>query len=134
MPAFETPVLVDKKWLGDDVFDPEAGIERGEGILKDDLHIAAQAAHFTGAGGEQVAAFETDAARSRLDQAQQQASERAFARTRFADQAESFAGVNVERNIVDGAHFAVSFPKHRFALRINLCEISDFEQRHVAEC
>ena len=101
---------MDKKRLGDDVFDAEAGIERGEGILKDDLHIAAQAAHFAGAGGEQVAAFEADAARGGLDEAQEQASERALARARFADQAESFAGVNVERDIVDGAHFAAELP------------------------
>src|ERR1022692_641698 len=91
--------------LGDDVLDAEAGIERGEGILEDDLHIAAQPPHFAGAGGEQVAAFEADAARSRLKEPQNQPSQRALARSRFAHQSESFASLNVERNIVHGANF-----------------------------
>ena len=77
--------------LGDDVFDAEAWIERGEGILKNDLHVAAQAAHFAAAGGQQIAAFEADAAGGGLDQAQNQASQRALAGAGFADQAESFA-------------------------------------------
>jgi hypothetical protein len=34
-------VSVNEEGLGDDVFDAETGIERGEWILKDDLHIAA---------------------------------------------------------------------------------------------
>jgi hypothetical protein len=32
---------VNEEGLGDDLFDAETGIERGEWILKDDLHIAA---------------------------------------------------------------------------------------------
>ena len=55
-------VSMNDERLGDDFLDTEAGIERGEGILKDDLHIAAQPAHFAGAGAEQVASFEADAA------------------------------------------------------------------------
>ena len=66
--------------FGDDVFDAKAGIERREGILKDDLHIAAQTAHFAWTSREQVAVFETDAARCGLDQAQDQPSEGALAR------------------------------------------------------
>ncbi len=46
--------------LGNHVFDSHAGIKRSEGILKDDLHIAAEATHFGMIGGEQVAAFEHD--------------------------------------------------------------------------
>jgi hypothetical protein len=34
-------VSVNEEGLGDDLFDAETGIERGERILKDDLHIAA---------------------------------------------------------------------------------------------
>ena len=87
---------VNDQRLGDDVFNAEAGIERGEGVLKDDLHIAAEAAHFAGAGGEQIAVFEADVAGRGLDEAQDQSSERALARARLAHQSEGFAGVNVE--------------------------------------
>jgi hypothetical protein len=117
--------------LGDDVLDAEAGIERGEGILEDDLHIAAQPPHFAGAGGEQVAAFEADAARSRLKEPQNQPSQRALARSRFAHQSESFASLNVERNIVHGANFTSGLSaKRRFAVRINLGQVADFDKRH----
>jgi hypothetical protein len=56
-----------------------AGIERAERILKNDLHVAAQAAQFTGAGGQQVMTIEPKAARSGLDQTQRQPAQRALA-------------------------------------------------------
>ena len=105
----------------DDLFDGEARVERGEGILKNDLQVAAQAAHFGAAGGEQVASIEPDAAGGGLDQAEDEASERAFARAGFADQAKRFAGMDVKRNAVDGADFAV---------RIDLRKVADFDERH----
>jgi hypothetical protein len=79
-PSFRAFLFVDEKRLGDDFFDAEAGIERGEGILKDDLHITAEASHLAQAGGEQVAVFKADAAGSGLDQAEEQTSERALTR------------------------------------------------------
>jgi hypothetical protein len=69
---------MNKQRLGDDVFHPVTGIEGGERILENDLHVAAEAAHFAGAGGEQVAAFEVNAAGGGLNQPQDQASERAL--------------------------------------------------------
>src|ERR1700687_1057248 len=36
---------VDDQGLGDDVFHPKAGIERGERVLKNNLQVAAKAAH-----------------------------------------------------------------------------------------
>jgi hypothetical protein len=121
---------VDDKRLGDDVFDTKARVERGEGVLKDDLHIAAQAAHFARARREQVPAFEVNSAGGRLDQAQDEPAERALARARFADEAECLARMNVERNVVDGAHFSFSAgtsAQREFALRINLGEIAEFD-------
>jgi hypothetical protein len=126
-------VPVDDERLGDDLLDAEAGIERGEWILEDDLHIAAQSAHFAAVGGEQVVSFEADAAGSRFDEAQDQTSECALARPRFADQAEGFTRVNVKRNIVDGTDFvsvARLSAKRSLALRINLRQLSDFDKRH----
>src|SRR5437899_5745478 len=108
--------------LGDDVLDAVTGIEGGERILKNDLQVAAEAAHFTRAGGEQVAAFEADAAGGGFNQAQDQAAQRAFARSGFAHQAEGLAGLNVERDVIDRA----DIPREYFD------EISDFKQWHDA--
>ena len=117
--------------LGDDVLHAEAGIERTEGILKNDLHVAAQAAHFVAAGGEQVVSFEVDAAGSGLDEAKDEASEGAFAGTGFSDQAESFAGFDGERDVVDGTDLAVGMAsEERFAERIDFGEIADFDEGH----
>ena len=44
-----------------------------------------------------------------LDQPQDQSAERALAGAGFADQPQRLAGVNLERNIVDGAHFSARF-------------------------
>jgi hypothetical protein len=61
--------FVDHERLADDFFHSHARIERAERVLEDDLHVAAQAAHISAAGGKQVVAFETDAAGSWFDQA-----------------------------------------------------------------
>jgi hypothetical protein len=82
---------------------------------------------------EKVASFEADTAGSGLDEAQDQTSQRAFARSRFADQSESFAGVNVERDIVDGPDFAFVLgpcAERGLAWGINFGQISDFDKRH----
>src|SRR5207245_9711795 len=89
--------------LGDDVLDAVTGIEGGKRILKNDLQVAAEAAHFTRAGGEQVAAFEADAAGGGFNQAQDQAAQRAFARSGFANQAKGLAGFDVESDVIDRA-------------------------------
>ena len=53
--------------LSDHVFDPETRIERGEGILKNNLQIPAQSSHFPAASRQEIAALESHLARSRLD-------------------------------------------------------------------
>ena len=125
-------VAMNEQRFGDDIFDPKSRIERSEGILKDDLHIAPQATHFAAAGREQVFAFEINAARCRLDQPQDQPPERALARTGFAYQPERFAGMNVERDVVDGADFPASrfCAERRFVLRINSGQVANFDERH----
>ena len=117
--------------LRNDVLDAEAGIERAKGILKNDLHVAAEAAHFGASSGEQVVPFEMDAAGSGLDEAEDEASESAFAGTGLADQAESFAGFDGERDVVDGADFGVGMAsEERFAERVDFGEIADFDEGH----
>ena len=80
-----TDAFVDDEWLGDDVFDSQAGIEGAEGILKDDLHVAAEAAKFGVARGEQIVTVEADTAGSGFDEAEDDAAEGAFSGTGFAD-------------------------------------------------
>ena len=52
---------------------------------------------------QKVVAVKNDAARGWLNQAQDEASERAFAGAGFAHQAQGFTFVDRKRNIVDGA-------------------------------
>ena len=84
------------QWLTDDAFYIHSRIERAERVLKDYLHIAAQAAHFTMISSQQIAALEAQAAGTWLDQPQYQSAESALARSRFAHQAKSFASEDVE--------------------------------------
>ena len=100
---------MDDQRFGDDVFYSEARVERGEGILKDDLQVAAQAAYFGAARRKQIGVLETDAARGGLDQAEDEASQSAFAGAGFADETERLAGVDVERDIIDRADLAEDF-------------------------
>ena len=53
---------MDDQRLGHDFFHAHARVERGEGVLKDDLHVAAEAAELAAAGGEHVLAVEIDGA------------------------------------------------------------------------
>ena len=117
--------------LSDHVFDPEARIERGEGILKNNLQIPAHSSHFPAASRQQVAALESHLARSRLDQSKDQASECALARTGFSHEAQRFSGVNVERDVVDCAYFSRCFAsKRRLPVGKDLRQVADFKQRH----
>lgn len=96
---------VDNQGFGDYFFYPESRVQRGEWILEDDLHVAAQVAHFFAVGGEQVLALVTDAAGRGLDQAKDEASEGALPGTGFAYQAEGFTGLDVEGYVVYGTDF-----------------------------
>src|ERR1700676_1120842 len=119
--------------FGDDVLDTEAGVERGEGVLKNDLQVAAEATHFAAAGSEQVAAVESYTPGRGLDQAKNQAAQSALAGTGFADESERFARVDVQRHIIHGTNFSARFPaEERFRVREDFCQVADFKQRHVS--
>ena len=78
--------------LGQDLADGHARVERGIGVLEDDLRVAAEGAQFVGVQRQQVAAFEADVACIRLDQPQYQPADGGFAATGFADQRQRLAG------------------------------------------
>ena len=113
--------------LGDDVFHTQAWIERGERVLKNNLQVATPAAHFAFAGREQVAAFQAYAARGGLDQTKNESAQCTLARTGFPNQPERLARINIQRNVVDRANFAVRAAKQRFAMGKNLCQVTNFE-------
>jgi hypothetical protein len=70
---------MDDQGFADDILDPHTGIERAERVLKDDLHVAPQPPHLTVTRRDQIAAFEHDLTRGRLNQSEHQAAECAFA-------------------------------------------------------
>ena len=129
--GFAAYAFVDDERLGDDIFDPEAGIEGTEGILKNDLHVAAEAAEFGLAGDKQIVTPKVNAAGSGFDKAEDQAAESTFAGAGFADQAESFAGIDGEGDIVDGANFTLGVAsEERFSEGVDLGEVADFDEGH----
>ena len=83
--------------------DRHAGVEAGERILEDHLHVAAEAAQLAGGQRGEVGAVEGDAAAGGRDQAQDQPSEGGLARARFAHHPENLAGPDVEVDALDRA-------------------------------
>src|SRR6185437_6969399 len=101
-----------------------------KGILKDDLHIAAQAAKLTGAGGKDILTVEGDGAGSGFDEAKNHPPQRRLTAAGFTYKTERFTLIDVERNPVDGADFARGFANHAFVSLVDLDQVSDREQRH----
>src|SRR6516225_2941427 len=106
--------------LGDNVFNPESGIERRKRILKDDLQITAHAPHFSRGRGQQIATLEQNTAGRGLNETQDQASESALARAGFAHEAKRLADANVEGYVVYGAGLAPE----------DFGEVTDFYECH----
>ncbi len=122
------------QWFSNDVFHAVARIERGEWILKDDLQVAAPAPHLASPGRQQIAAFEFDCARSRLDQAKDEASQGTLAGTGLAYQAKRLSSVNIQRNIVYRANSRPRFPpEYRLGLREDLGQVADLKQWHCRQ-
>src|SRR5207253_3504493 len=88
-----------------------------------DLHVAAELPHFAVRGREQIAPVETNTAGGRLNQSQNQASQRALTRPRLPHQPEGFAGLDTQRDIIHGAHFTF-----RTAAEDGFTERKDFAQ------
>src|SRR5579864_4678307 len=123
--------------LGNDVFDAKAWIERGEWVLKNNLHVAAQPPH-RGSATEgvstprqvhQVAAIKQNRSRSRLDQPQNQPPQRALAGAGFSHESQRLPRVDIERYAIDRANSPARLsPKGRFAMRESLRQVADFNQ------
>ena len=96
--------LVHPQRLGQDLAHGHARIERGVGVLKDDLHVPAQPAQFVLVEVCDLLALEAHRARRRVHQAQHQASGGRLAAAGFADQRQRLAARDLETDVLDGAH------------------------------
>src|SRR5205085_8818083 len=83
---------VEPQRLTENLAHGHARIERGIGVLEDDLHGAPERAHLVLAELEDIPAGETYGAGGRLDQAQHQPSRGRLAATRLAHERERLAG------------------------------------------
>jgi hypothetical protein len=100
----EPRLLRDQPFL-DDLGDREARRKRTVGVLKHDLHIAAQRTHLS--DGKPVDAAPAIEDRSlRADEAQDRQPESRLSRSRLADDADGLALAHGQRNAVDRFHVA----------------------------
>ncbi len=81
-----------------------AGIERGVGILEDDLHLAQLVARALACAAAKFLAIEDDLADGGRQDAGNGAGERRLSATGFADDAEIAALFHLEAHMLDGAH------------------------------
>ena len=104
--TFVLMVLVQAERVGEGSLDGLARVERGVGVLEDHLGDAGDGFAVARGGGGDVFAVEQDAAGGGGDEAEDGEGEGGFAAAGFADQADAFAGVDGERDAVDGAERA----------------------------
>src|SRR6185437_10602370 len=86
-----------------DLADRHAGVERGVGILEDDLRLAPEATQLVRIEGQQVAPVEANASRIWLDQPQHQPAHGRLAAAGLADQPQRLAALDRKANAIDRA-------------------------------
>jgi hypothetical protein len=101
--------------LGDDLADRHARIERGVGVLENELHVAAQLAHLGCRIRRQFAPLEPDGTVIGLDQPDDQPAGGGLAAAAFTDKAEGTAAPHRKVEAVDGAHPPPLAPEHAAA-------------------
>src|SRR5258708_7241896 len=108
-PAHQGPELPDALAHG------ELGIERGIGILKDDLHLALQAPQGLALELGQVLAVEDDASAARPDHAQHGVARGRLAAAALADERVGLSGLDRKADAVDGSNGADASPQQAAA-------------------
>ena len=109
--------LMDDQRLADDRADRHARVERGVGILEDDLHVAAQRAQRLAVERDDALAFEPHLARGRLDEPQDAAPGGRLAAAGFADEPQRLAGADLEADTVDRVHLLAGAARESAAAR-----------------
>ena len=104
-------------------------VERGIGVLKDDLHMATVAAQFILAQVRDVHAIEQHLTCSRLEQTQHGLGHGGLAATGFADQTKGLAPRDVERHAIHREDLADNPRQQATVNRKVLLQIGDTQQR-----
>src|SRR5262249_45938601 len=115
--------------LADDGADAHARVERGIGVLKDDLDVASQRAQFLAVERQHVLAVKPDLARCRLDEAEHAATGGGLAATGLADESERLARLDVKIDAVDRMDGPALALQQTGADRERLGQVADTEQR-----
>ena len=127
--GFPVAEAVDVQRLGDGFPDRQAGVERGEGILEDDLNVAAHVAQGATLDLGQLGAVEADGARCRHDQLQHAASRGRFAAAGLAHEPEGLARRDAEADTAHRVHDAdLVADEGAAAQREVLDQVFDLEQ------
>jgi len=113
----------------DDAADGHTGIERAERVLKDDLHVASQAAQDRASGGAHVQPIEQHAPGRGQQQSQDGPAGSGLAAARLAHQAERFAPADLKADVVHRAHMPHHTRKQPPAHGKVLLEVFDLQQR-----
>ena len=117
--------------LAENVENPHARIEGGEGILKDDLHVPTELAQFARRCGEHILTLKADGAGGGLDEPQDHATQRGLAAARFAHKAKCLTRENVQRNAVYGAQLCVAARgEESGSTGVSFNQLANFEQWH----
>ncbi len=119
---------VDGQPLADDVFHPHPRVERADGVLEDDLHLAPGRTQVGPGRRHQVAAVELDRPLGRLDQPDQRPPERRLPAARLADQPERLAAADLDVDAVDGLDVADRPPQQAVVDREVLLDPLRIEQ------
>ena len=91
---------VHEERLADDVPAGHAGVQRGDGILEDQLHVAPHLSQRLALEGDEVLALEQDRPGCRLVELQNAAARRGLAAAAFPDEAEGLPLLHVEADVV----------------------------------
>ena len=118
---------MDGKPFSDDLPDLHPWIERGVRILEDELHPAPKLSELGVRQAHQLLAVEANGPRSRLDQPEDAAPQRALAAAALADEAESFSAGYFEADSVNRFHRSDDASESAAAERKMRCQIFDLE-------
>ena len=92
--------LLDDQGGGNGLADGHTGVEGGEGVLENDLHLPAQAFHLLGVHRQHILALEEHLAAGGLMEAQDGAAHRGLAAAGLPHHTQSLAGVNGKADVV----------------------------------
>jgi hypothetical protein len=90
------------EWLFDDGADAHARVQRGVGVLKDDLHVPTRLPQARLREAQNVFVLESDFTGRRLDEPQDAPAGRGFSAAGFPDEPERLPFLDREADVVDG--------------------------------